>query len=245
MVIAINGRASVGKDTTGKIIQKLIIKGNATYSDERSDAYISQLAPQGLEYKSGWSIKKFAGKLKTIASLLTGIPEERFEDQDFKNSYMPSCWNYIKQTFELNEEGNDGFTTASMTYREFLQKLGTEAIRNGLHSETWVNALFADYIPKKSKNEEEEYESRLPNWIITDLRFPNEFDAVKKRDGFTIRVSRGAPDYSTYGRPAVPLHPSETALDDHTFDYVLHNSGTIEDLVIEVQEMLKHFKLLP
>ena len=48
-----------------------------------------------VEEQSKWEIKKFAGKLKQIASLLTGIPIEKFEDQEFK-----------KKTFkQLVEEG--------------------------------------------------------------------------------------------------------------------------------------------
>ena len=74
-----------------------------------------------------------------------------------------------------------------MTYREFLQKLGTEAMRDGLHTNVWVNALFADYIPHKKEGGFQrsvkdtngipydfEYEVEYPNWIITDMRFPNE-----------------------------------------------------------------------
>ena len=29
-----------------------------------------------------------------------------------------------------------------------------------------------------------------PNWIITDVRFPNEADAIKGRGGIIIRVNR-------------------------------------------------------
>jgi hypothetical protein len=41
-----------------------------------------------------------------------------------------------------------------------------------------------------------------------------------------------------------PQHESETALDDYEFDYILNNSGTIDELVTEVEKMLKHFKIL-
>jgi hypothetical protein len=216
MIIAINGRIGSGKDAVGSIIKYL------TYD--------------------GWKIKKFAGKLKQIASLLTGIPEEKFEDQEFKQSNMPEEWNYCKQMFECDENNQDGFSMMPMTYREFLQKLGTDAIRNGLHSETWVNALFADYYKSRIKyyvEDVSEYKMELPNWIITDLRFSNEFEAVKKHGGICIRVERR--DFNE-----VPNwnHPSETALDSYNFDYVLDNFGTIEDLVVEVEKMLKHFKLI-
>jgi ABC-type dipeptide/oligopeptide/nickel transport system ATPase subunit len=59
MIIGINGYSGSGKDAMGKIIQEL-------------------------QPEKNWQIKKFAGKLKTIASILTGIPEEKFESEEFK-----------------------------------------------------------------------------------------------------------------------------------------------------------------
>lgn len=267
MILGINGRLGSGKDTVGKIIQKVLIKENATYMDERSNAYISQLTPEGLAYKSGWKVKKFAFKLKQIASLLTGVPIEKWEDQEFKKTFMPNEWDYLKQMFETNEHNKDGYSTMPMTYREFLQRLGTEAIRDGLHANTWVNALFADYrqvvgyapgnytckcgqckkqfIGDKRAIRCEECSIFYPNWIITDMRFPNEFETVKKRDGICIRVIRTHQGELGNKAEAFILHPSETALDKHQFDYVLQNNGTIDDLVVEVQKMLSHFKLIP
>jgi len=33
-------------------------------------------------------------------------------------------------------------------------------------------------------------------------------------------------------------HPSETALDTATFDYIIDNNGTIEELIIKVKKIL-------
>jgi hypothetical protein len=120
-----------------------------------------------------------------------------------------------------------------MTYREFLQKLGTEAMRDGLHTNVWVNALFADYKESPQNvlgNEGYKLEDVYPNWIITDMRFPNEMEAVELREGVTIKVVRPG--------TAVGTHPSETALDDAYFDHVISNDGTIEDLVEKVRQVL-------
>lgn len=72
----------------------------------------------------------------------------------------------------------------------------------------------------------------LPNWIITDTRFPNEADAVKSRGGINIRLQRNS-DLDNND-----IHVSETALDFYKFDYVVDNNGTIEDLIIKVKEIL-------
>ncbi len=249
MIIAINGKIGAGKDTVGKIIQILTLgeefaKTNAdVVADLEYDGYCAN--------KSKFEIKKFAGKLKTIASLLTGIPVEMFENQEFKQKHMGLQW--------------------KMTYREFLQKLGTEAMRDGLHTNVWVNALFADYHPTPNKSMDESFMEQFvtgsstvryqfPNWIITDMRFPNEMEAVEEKEGITIRVvrypktveqSRGPENVETipfdptnqkhmdlWKGDSSRLHPSETALDDAKFDYEIINDGTIEDLIEKVRALL-------
>ena len=69
------------------------------------------------------------------------------------------------------------------------------------------------------------------NWIITDVRFPNELEAIEKRGGLTIRVER-----SRYSNG--DFHASETALDNAEFDYTINNNGTIEQLIEKVREIL-------
>lgn len=219
MIISINGKISSGKDTVGRIIQYLTSEYRDKYDfvewRDRVENYKSNT-------HSPFEIKKFAGKLKQTASLLTGIPVEDFEDQEFKKLPMGIEW--------------------EMTYREFLQKLGTEAMRDGLHTNVWVNALFADYKgPKMS-------EYNPSNWIITDMRFPNEMEAVKERKGITIRVVRsfnhkmGSKETGTLD--LTPLHPSETALDDAEFDYEIINDGTLEDLIEKVKQILITEKII-
>lgn len=61
--------------------------------------------------------------------------------------------------------------------------------------------------------------------VVTDLRFPNEADHLKKLGFVLIKVNR--PD-----RPIDrdPTHISETALDNYEgWDYIIDNTGTLED----------------
>jgi hypothetical protein len=218
MIIGISGKIGSGKDTVGEIIQKLCLTNEAP----------------------NFEIKKFAGKLKAVGSLLTGIPIEMFEDQEFKKTDLPSEWVYIE----------NGYAARNMTVRDFLQKLGTEAMRDNLHTNVWVNALFSDY--KAIERIPEKRMSIMPNWIITDMRFPNEMEAVVNRNGITIRVNRTPfrttetelGKLSVVNQPEVDKllgiqeHPSEAALDDAEFDYTINNSGTLEDLVKIVRTIL-------
>ena len=125
-----------------------------------------------------------------------------------------------------------------MTVRDFLQRLGTDAIRNGLHTNAWVNALMADYTPTQvqwSDGPIGGYEDGpMPNWIITDTRFPNEAQAIKDADGIIIRVTRP-------GIGPVNDHPSETGLNQWKFDYEIQNDGTLENLINSVKIFKQKF----
>jgi hypothetical protein len=232
MIIGINGRIGVGKDLTGKIIQYL----TSDYKDKYDFVeWIDRVENYGSNTYSKFEVKKFAEKLKTIASLLTGIPVENFEDQEFKKTLLGEEWGTVR-TNPLNAIpvfGDVKFLHL-MSVRELLQKLGTEAMRDGLHEDVWVNALFADYRgPKMS-------EYNPSNWIITDMRFPNELEAVVERKGITIRVNRNN------GTRAIDInpHPSETSLDDAEFNYTVINDGSIDDLIEKVRQILITEKII-
>lgn len=228
MIIGISGKIGSGKDTLGSMIQYLDSHSLKSYEEwikpKMHKGYdIGDLSMYQDEH-FGWKIKKFAGKLKEIASLMTGIPTEKFESQDFKKTNLPEEWSI------------NGMPT---TVRLFLQKLGTDAIRDGLHENAWVNALFSDYKPLGGLGLIE------PNWLITDTRFPNEAKAIKQRGGIVIRVIRDLPqpDYTTLEKK-VGLHPSETALDSWEFDEVIENDKGLDKLLYLAEEILKKHKLL-
>ena len=238
MIIGIAGRIGSGKDTVGSIIQYLTThpKSNGkTDGGSINRSYGSYLIDIGCGHEPNWEIKKFAGKLKQIASLLTGIPVEDFEDQEFKKSYLGAEWGTVESN-PLNAVPvfEDVAFNHLMSVRELLQKLGTEAIRDGLHPNAWVNALMCEYKrPKMS-------EYNPSNWIITDVRFPNELEAVEDVKGLTIKVVRPVEKSKTPAR----LHPSETSLDKAEFDYEIINDGSIEDLIEKVRQILITEKII-
>lgn len=211
MIIGISGYSGSGKDLVGTIIQEISL--------------------------NKWHIKKWAGKLKTIASILTGIPVENFEDQEFKKTLLGPEWGTVKD-IPLNSVPvfADIQFNSLMTVRDFLQKLGTEAIRDSLHENTWVNATMIDYKKESSECGISKIGTIVncvdyPNWIITDTRFPNEAEAIKKAGGIVIRINRP-------GVQPINPHPSETSLDDWSFDAVINNDGDVSDIVHKVGLLL-------
>lgn len=232
MIIGINGYSGSGKDTVGTIIQYLHCSDTKDFSIEEAVEDYEDYEFALYEH-SGWEIRKFAGKLKDIASHLTGIKSENFEDQEFKKTNLGPEWD-VPATASLV----DGIINLSemrpMTVREFLQKLGTNALRNGLHDNVWVNALMADY---EGLYDIDTDKTTWPNWIITDVRFPNEAKAIKDKGGVIIRINRP-------GVSPINDHPSEIGLDHWKFDYTIANVSDIFDLKETVRDILKHTKLL-
>jgi hypothetical protein len=200
MIISISGKIGSGKDTIAKLYQEMYPEYN-------------------------WINKKWAGKLKDVAEIISGIPKEKFEDQEFKKTNMGIEWATWYPNIDRPE---------LMTVRDFLQILGTEAMREGLHKNTWVNALLADYKAYNvSTDEDGNVTYRMPHWLITDTRFPNELAAVREKGGIAIKVVR---DNTT---DIGATHSSETALDHITnWNYVIDNNGSIEDLKQQLSRII-------
>ncbi len=235
MIIGIHGKMQTGKDTIGEMIQNITAPIGA-----------------GVILESNWKIKKFADKLKQILSLLIGIKIEDWEDESIKQSILPSEWNRfkvwlnfvqkeviypteqeaIKRYNQYNEKSalivgdTHGFVwDDSLTYRKLLQFVGTDLFRDKLHPNVWVNSLMCDYM-------------KLSDWIITDVRFPNEVQAIKDRGGLIIKVEKAS--YSSF----IDSHESEIALNDYTdWDYIIDNNGTLDNLEKNIIEFLKIFNL--
>lgn len=210
-LVAISGKIGSGKNTVATIMQLLLWESvsKAVRDIDIDKIYANYDLCNTSELQgicSDWDLHlqmAFARKLKAICAILIGEQDaSKLENAYFKSSKLPVEWD--------NPE--------PMTVRQMLQIVGTGAMRDVLHPNVWVNALFADY-KEDSK------------WIITDMRFPNEFAAVKERGGICIRVDRDACEKSD--------HLSETALDNYVFDFKIINNGTIHDLIDSIYEVFK------
>lgn len=268
-LIGISGKAQVGKNTVAGIIQYLTAKEPFKVSLEK---YLNSSWLHTSE-NNNWQVKSFAYKLKQVVSLLTGIPVGDLEKEEVKQMRL-SDWVVWKLSWLDNYGGGiDLFSDEASALREqqkridegcfyvnsekvvptvrlMLQLIGTDLLRNQLHPDVWVNALFSDYTEKYSNNpwyddkdifsvselDELLHEPQYPNWLIPDTRFPNEYSAIEYRQGIVVRVERA-------GLKSQSVHISETALDGHAFAYTLFNDKDIPYLVRQVKAMLKQFKI--
>ena len=131
--------------------------------------------------------------------------------------------------------------------------MGTECGRQTLHPNIWINALFADYTllgytGNENQLEEGTMDEVFPNWIITDVRFPDEVKAIESRGGIVIRLERDMEAVLMEKGIHIPKHliskehESETALDNHEFEHVIENDGSVIDLVEKVKKILYEAK---
>jgi len=133
------------------------------------------LVTQALEEK-GYRVTKlsFAKYLKDICCMMFGWDRERLE-HDFA----------YKEGDTLDDGSPDPACAAlGMTRRVIMQKIGTEAMREGLHYDIWIIALKLAI----GRGEYDDYDYGL----LTDCRFINELQFVRDLDGTLIRLERDA-----------------------------------------------------
>lgn len=107
--------------------------------------------------------------------------------------------------------------------RRLLQRLGTEVGREMFGQNFWVEQALRGATP----------DSRI---VISDVRFPNEADAIKELGGKIVRINR-------LNTEAVNSHPSEHAMDDYAFDKVINNHTTVDDFADDVFMFAKEYNL--
>lgn len=125
---------------------------------------------------------------------------------DLKSVVDEHGWEYAK---------TQGPVSQYQEVRRLLQTLGTDVGRGMFGPNFWVNSLFQSLDLTKKQ------------YVISDVRFPNEADAVKDVGGRVVRVERPGTD-------PVNSHPSEVALDGYPFDAIFNNDDTLEHLRIMV-----------
>ena len=133
-----------------------------------------------------------------------------------------------------------------LTPRKMLQQIGTDLFRNHFHNDIWVASL---------ENKLQKYSENI---VITDCRFPNEIEAIRKLGGIIVRVKRGIePEwfndalylnqnpntkYQDFLQDRLDrnnIHSSEIAWIGTEFDYILENDKSLVDLYLQVDKLLK------
>ncbi|WP_424213186.1 hypothetical protein ACN20G_14470 [Streptomyces sp. BI20] len=125
-----------------------------------------------------------------------------------------------------------GWETAKVRFPEIrrtLQRLG-HTVRTH-DADYWVNVAMDKIHVADTWN--------LPV-VVTDVRYPNEAEALKARGFLLVRVERPTPGLAdmTLAEIGHASHVSETALDDYPADRTLINTGTLPQLHCAVDELI-------
>lgn len=118
-----------------------------------------------------------------------------------------------------------------MTNREILQKVGTEAMRNGFDKDVWVKIMelkLTDMLMRGGKV------------IVTDCRFDNEAELIWRLGGVMVNVvrSKGAGSPLTKSESG---HSSESGIRRNLIGFEVSNDREVEHLRPEFKGRLETF----
>ena len=179
----------------------------------------------------------FADKLKDGVSTIFGWDRLLLEG-DTRESRE---WREVPDAFwskELNKE---------VTPRLVLQLFGTDCMRMGFDDNIWVNLVKKEILDNPDQN-----------YVIPDVRFPNEIDMVRELQGQVWQIRRGANplwwataiginenwdtiETENHSMKVVfpEVHQSEWrwVLNDDKFDQIIENNATLDKLIDRVNTL--------
>ena len=179
----------------------------------------------------GVSGKIGSGKSEVARQIKKAFPEMNFKIKSYGYDVkmIASILTGInKKTILLRQTKSIYLEDWGMTVGEMFQKLATDAIRLNLHPNAWILSTFATHTDDQ-------------NWILDDVRFFNEANGIKDREGLMIRLE-GDPKKIRENDSRDPNHISETELDNYTrFDIIYDNDEPFykfEDLMLQVKNKM-------
>lgn len=108
--------------------------------------------------------------------------------------------------------------------RYAAQKLGTEGCRNLFGEDVWIKRWLLTYFSLQQTDDV----------VVTDVRFDNEADTIRKLGGYIVHIRRG------HNPLAIGTsHASEQGISFATGDFFVENDGTVEDLKACAREVFR------
>ena len=220
-LIAVSGVKGSGKDSVSSMLQYCLS--------------VPKMFRQYFFYKNfrKWIKPKykriaFADPLKKMLSDLLNISLDKFYIREFKEgciiniSTLEGSWLGEKLSDskfnKLVKQLDPSLTEANLSLRQLLQYFGTEIMQKYFGKRVWINSTM---------------QNRSEYTIISDLRFIEEYNAVKEKKGIVIYINR--PNYE-FGQHASEREMKEL-LENDKYDFIIDNNGSMEDLFNQVKEL--------
>lgn len=178
----------------------------------------------------------YASSLKDVVSSLFGWDRTKLEGITPEDRE----WRNIVDTWWEEKLGIPGLTP-----RLVLQKIGTDLFRKHFHPDIWISVIERKILNIKESN----LDCRI---VITDCRFFNEGELIKKLGGKVIRVFREIPEHYPVMYKAsmgdleciqecerLCIHSSEYNMLSFPFDSVIVNDGSLDELYGKIDAYLR------
>jgi hypothetical protein len=156
--------------TSTNSADKLLVIGLCGLSGHGKDSTADVLVQQGFRRAS------FAGLLKDIVSCLFSWDRELLEGRTQESRQFRE---------HVDEYWAAKLGMPGLTARKVLQLWGTEVVRQGWHADMWMLALERQIQTRK-------HGAKV---VITDCRFANEMEMVKRLGGQVWHVQRSVPTW--------------------------------------------------
>lgn len=160
----------------------------------------------------------------TVANILKnyGYSEHAFADK-LKQvvAIIFDLTNDVNLAIDIVNNNKTNKIYQNYTAAQMLQMVG-QGLRDKVDDNIWVNSLFKSYKGDK--------------WVISDIRYKNEYLALKQAGGILIKIE-GNGRHPMDGRNM--QHQSEIEMVDIKADYIITNFGTIDDLVRQIEVIIK------
>lgn len=165
---------------------------------------------------------------------LAELVKDQYKRMAFADSLKNICVEYLGLSHDdaYTQQGKKKFNNFwGMTNRQILQKIGTDAMRNGFHNEVWTKMLELKIIKALNQNKKV---------IITDCRFDNEAALVEKLGGIVMKIQRK--DWENHLNESERNHISQKGLSEKYIYSVILNDQDINGLKREFKNKLTIFE---
>lgn len=231
-IIGIAGHKNSGKSTVSNMIRYILEQGILNVSfKEWSIKY------ENANDDNCGTVINFADFLKDSCSIIFDIPRSLFDDRNHKDNkyflidskiFVSEKANILNEYKVLRIEDFDNELTladyidfnkgkVAIKLRTILQYVGTNIFRNCINRDIFVNITINNAISIKNN---------YGYCIIGDVRFENESNSIKQRNGYIIEIKRNSIESND-------SHDSEK-LENINADIIINNDSTKFDLFYKV-----------
>ena len=236
VIVGVKGTKGSGKDTVADMIRYIMAAGTTQAS---YDNYVRFTKNRDSELDV--PILHFADKLKDDLSIIFGINRECFDSQEYKDEKYfhfrtrsfktdKNIKEYMIPDITLEDLKTNSLARWIESFKEdcviklrtLMQYYGTEIMRNNIGANVWVHSTINKAI---------QHRDYYGFAVIADVRFVNEWQAVRNVGGKIVHVIRGKLEDKVE-------HSSEYITSNST-DYEIENNGNLMGLFYKVLEFVK------